>query len=425
MALTQRTTHQRLEKRLEELALWTARSAIPLDRWSFNGTPISRGEPWPTREGVAALSHGEVSVPAAWPLDDARLDLDLGGEGLVRLCYASGASDAFGLDPNHRSFGLKEPRFAVGRVRRPPALRVPDRTPAAPGTARLARIRLDELALLLRQVVEMAQVLEGHEVIDPLLSAAEESLRELRWPTSAGLCRPDSAGSTAATDLAAAGGNREEPLDSTRRSALRCRQRLRRLRSRLRALRDRYPQTGALALTGHAHLDLAWLWPLAETRRKAIRTFSSVIGLMERHPGFRFNQSTAQLYAFLEADDPALFQQIKQKVASGQWEPSAACGSSPTPTCRPAKPSSASCFMASAISSGPSAAAIRSAGCPTASASRRRCRRSCASPVSTASSPSRSTGPRPTRCPSTSSGGRVSTAAGCAHLQESSRRLQQ
>ena len=89
----------------------------------------------------------------------------------------------------------------------------------------------------------------------------------------------------------------------------------------MQALRDRYPQTGALALTGHAHLDLAWLWPLAETRRKAIRTFSSVIGLMERHPGFRFNQSTAQLYAFLEADDPALFQQIKQKVASGQWEP--------------------------------------------------------------------------------------------------------
>ena len=91
--------------------------------------------------------------------------------------------------------------------------------------------------------------------------------------------------------------------------------------SRLKALRDRYPQTGALALTGHAHLDLAWLWPLAETRRKAIRTFSSVIGLMDRYPDFRFNQSTAQLYAFLETDDPALFTQIKERVASGQWEP--------------------------------------------------------------------------------------------------------
>ena len=42
---------------------------------------------------------------------------------------------------------------------------------------------------------------------------------------------------------------------------------------------------------------------------------------MDRHPDFRFNQSTAQLYAFLEEDDPALFAQIKEKVAAGQWEP--------------------------------------------------------------------------------------------------------
>ena len=41
MALTNAQRIKRLEKRLEELALWT-RSAIPLDRWSFNGTPISR-----------------------------------------------------------------------------------------------------------------------------------------------------------------------------------------------------------------------------------------------------------------------------------------------------------------------------------------------------------------------------------------------
>ena len=43
----------------------------------------------------------------------------------------------------------------------------------------------------------------------------------------------------------------------------------------LRALRERYPQTARSALTGHAHIDLAWLWPLAETRRKANRTFST------------------------------------------------------------------------------------------------------------------------------------------------------
>ena len=46
-----------------------------------------------------------------------------------------------------------------------------------------------------------------------------------------------------------------------------------------------------------------------------------MIGLMDRYPDFRFNQSTAQLYAFLEEDDPALFARIKEKVAAGQWEP--------------------------------------------------------------------------------------------------------
>src|SRR5205814_4319910 len=70
------------------------------------------------------------------------------------------------------------------------------------------------------------------------------------------------------------------------------------LRAELRELRVPYPQTGSLALTGHAHIDLAWLWPLAETRRKAARTFSTMIGLMDRYPEFKSNQSTAQLYPY-------------------------------------------------------------------------------------------------------------------------------
>ena len=136
MALTNAQRIKRLEKRLEELALWTARSAIPLDRWSFNGTPISRGTPG-QRARAWRRSATARSVPADWPLDEARLDLDLGGEGLVRLCYADGASDAFGLDPNHRSFRLKEPRFSVEAecVARLP-FGVPNRN------ARLGRARL-------------------------------------------------------------------------------------------------------------------------------------------------------------------------------------------------------------------------------------------------------------------------------------------
>jgi alpha-mannosidase len=91
--------------------------------------------------------------------------------------------------------------------------------------------------------------------------------------------------------------------------------------ARLARLRDDYPPAGALALTGHAHLDLAWLWPVAETRRKGRRTFATVLGLMERYPDFIFNQSSAQLYAWMEQDAPDLFARVQERVAEGRWEP--------------------------------------------------------------------------------------------------------
>ena len=94
------------------------------------------------------------------------------------------------------------------------------------------------------------------------------------------------------------------------------------MRDGLRQLQARFPQQGSIALTGHAHIDLAWLWPMVETRRKAVRTFHTVIQLMDQFPEFRFNHSTAQLYDFVGKDDPALLDAITEKVAQGQWEPS-------------------------------------------------------------------------------------------------------
>ncbi|MEJ7839195.1 MAG: glycoside hydrolase family 38 C-terminal domain-containing protein, partial [Thermomicrobiales bacterium] len=65
----------------------------------------------------------------------------------------------------------------------------------------------------------------------------------------------------------------------------------------------------------------AWLWPVAETRRKVRRTFSSVLRLMDQYPDFTFNQSSAQAYAWLQEDDPELLEAIKERVAEGRWEP--------------------------------------------------------------------------------------------------------
>ena len=67
-----------------------------------------------------------------------------------------------------------------------------------------------------------------------------------------------------------------------------------------------FRRMGAVAYVGHAHIDTAWLWPIEETRRKARRTFSTAVDLIKRHPDFRFAQSFAEYYRYLEDDDPAL-----------------------------------------------------------------------------------------------------------------------
>ena len=73
-------------------------------------------------------------------------------------------------------------------------------------------------------------------------------------------------------------------------------------------------------LVGHAHIDTAWLWPLRETRRKCQRTFATVLRLMERDPDFVFLCTQPQQHAFIEQDSPALFRQIRARVADSRWE---------------------------------------------------------------------------------------------------------
>jgi alpha-mannosidase len=72
---------------------------------------------------------------------------------------------------------------------------------------------------------------------------------------------------------------------------------------------------------GHAHIDVAWLWTLGQTRRKSERTFHNVIRLMEQFPDYHFSQSQPQLYQYLKEDQPVLFESIKQKIQEGRWEP--------------------------------------------------------------------------------------------------------
>ena len=75
---------------------------------------------------------------------------------------------------------------------------------------------------------------------------------------------------------------------------------------------------------GHAHIDIAWLWPIAETERKVLRTFAAQIRHMDEYPEYKFLQSQPHLYRMCKEMYPKLYEKIKQKVAAGQWIPEGA-----------------------------------------------------------------------------------------------------
>ena len=92
------------------------------------------------------------------------------------------------------------------------------------------------------------------------------------------------------------------------------------LRDRLREQWGDGIKQRQIHLLGHAHLDLAWLWTLAETWAVAERTFRSVLALQQDFLELIFAHSSPVIYQWLEQHRPALFEQIRQSMQRGQWE---------------------------------------------------------------------------------------------------------
>ncbi len=93
------------------------------------------------------------------------------------------------------------------------------------------------------------------------------------------------------------------------------------IRENLRSLLTEIPNLPhKISLLGHAHLDMAWLWPIGETWTAAQRTFTSVLNLMEEFPKLTFGHSTAALYEWIEIHRPDLFLAIQKQVKAGRWE---------------------------------------------------------------------------------------------------------
>lgn len=79
------------------------------------------------------------------------------------------------------------------------------------------------------------------------------------------------------------------------------------------------PQSEVI-MQGHSHIDIAWLWRIQETERKAARTFANNLSIMDKYEDFKFAQSQAIVYDMTKRLCPEIYEKIKTKVKNGQWE---------------------------------------------------------------------------------------------------------
>jgi alpha-mannosidase len=352
---------ERHARRIEELRLWRNACESAVKGWRFSAGEeagasgkthdIEPGDFWPEL-GIPVNLSARTNVPEEWAGLPVELELWLGGEGFVEISAGDGRT-ASGLNPFHRSFPVLDKARGGEEVGIEAEV-----VSKGPFGSNFSEPRLERAQLVvpetetralerdLTSIFEACAALDDHEAVPHLLDVLDAAAAVLSeaWPTATGITLTrylegyvNPIGNAAqslpphyaekALDINRMLGEPWSlpqapeplgPLPGEARGAVRKARRV--VAECLARIKEEYPPVGRLALTGHAHLDLAWLWPLEETRRKARRTFASVLGLMDRYEGFTFNQSSAQLYEWVEQDAPELFERVKERVAEGRWE---------------------------------------------------------------------------------------------------------
>jgi alpha-mannosidase len=94
-------------------------------------------------------------------------------------------------------------------------------------------------------------------------------------------------------------------------------------RERMRPVLEKHngPTMPTLHAFGHAHIDVAWLWPLQHTERKMAMTVLNQLLLFDEYPEFKFLQSQPHLYWMMEQKYPEIFERICEAVQKGRFLP--------------------------------------------------------------------------------------------------------
>lgn len=72
-------------------------------------------------------------------------------------------------------------------------------------------------------------------------------------------------------------------------------------------------------MIGHGHIDPVWLWPWTEGVSIVHSTFRSALDRMKETPDFVFIASSALFYQWVADNDPAMLNEIRQRVKEGRW----------------------------------------------------------------------------------------------------------
>lgn len=79
-----------------------------------------------------------------------------------------------------------------------------------------------------------------------------------------------------------------------------------------------------VASVGHTHIDVEWMWDRRQTREKVQRSVATALGLMEEYPEYKIMLSQPELYRYLREEAPEKYEELKERVRQGRWEPEGA-----------------------------------------------------------------------------------------------------
>ncbi|MDZ5711421.1 alpha-mannosidase [Jeotgalibacillus haloalkalitolerans] len=309
-------TVEKLENRMHELERLRYRERMNISLFSsytpdsgaentfpsvFDHGSLKVGDHWSGRDHYLWLNT-EVTIPDDWKTKRTVAFFDLGrtgggnNSGFESLFFLNG--QAFqGVDSNHREVLL--PDSVSGQHQFTLQLWSGLEGGGQPSvqTYQLKEAwvgwldeNTDQLYYMVRAILESVKQLDEHQVIrSKLLSALNRSSRKINWQ-AAGEERFYESVSVALSELS-------------------------------EAISDIHlPSEISIRAVGHSHIDLAWLWRTKHTKEKAVRTFRTVLRLMELYPDYTYLQSQPQLYEWIRQEDPELFEEIRRKIKEGQWE---------------------------------------------------------------------------------------------------------